>query len=184
MQTSLVQSCKSTVSIIAAASLLVVSTVTMAEKQNNSIKSKYDDEVISVVGQYPLSYYSKNLRKAEDQFFNEMNALVSDDDFKVSCETQRLQAFSRLKGRACEAAFVSRIIGDETQRNFDLMSLSSKLGNFDTVLPTRVKREIENRKLDYLEELAALINANPDLLKSYNELELAKIKYEIAKDIK
>lgn len=145
-------------------------------------------EVIEVEGQRHSSFYRRNLHMAEDAFFSMMNDLVTEDDFKVTCETRRLQAFSRLKGRACEAKFVSRLIGDKTQESFELMSQGKRLrsafgkeASFNVPTSGELRKKIEKRKKEYLEELVKQINSNPELLQAFNELQIAKQKYEQAK---
>ncbi|WP_371193389.1 hypothetical protein [Glaciecola sp. SC05] len=173
--------------IISTASLILVSVSIKAYSDDitpdaAAQAAQKDIEIIGVVGDQPLSYFKRLLRQKEDQFFSLTNELVSDDDFKVKCGTTLMQGFSRLKTRKCEAQFVSRLVGEQTQEQFDLMSLSTR-GNLSAAAPLlamrnnqQVQKRIQRRQQEYLNELTNLINSNPELLTAFNELELAKKK--------
>jgi hypothetical protein len=174
--------------------LLGLSTKAMSLTETDGLSQQVDPnnsaqelETIDIVGQYPLAYFRRNLVRKENAFFALMNTLVDDKDYKVTCEKKRIQAFSRLKERECEAHFVSRIIDEYTQSNFDFMSQSSMqmraeqhaimaLGN-----PATVKRKIEQKRKKQLKVMVDLINENKELLKAFNELEIAKYQLQLAK---
>lgn len=142
------------------------------EEQPSAINEN-DTEVIDVVGEQPLVFYRNNLHEAEDAFFGMLNDVIEDDDFKVTCNTQLIQAFSRLKDRTCEANFVSRITGRETRDGIDS-------GNQPT--SAKLRRQLDKKQREYAEILVAKINGDPKILRAYQELELAKQKYKAAKE--
>lgn len=137
---------------------------------------KPEAEAIDVVGEKPLSFYRKSLHKAEDSFFGLMNSMVEDEDFKVSCETKLVQAFSRLKERVCEANFVSRIMAGETREQAE--TTRSNLPS-----STKLRKELEKAQREYVEIMVEKINSSPELLQAYQQMELAKQQYQRAKDI-
>lgn len=142
-------------------------------------------ENVEVLG-YRDGYYQRNLIRTENAFFNLMNTLVDDDDFKVSCEMRAIKAFSRLKARTCEARFVSRIKSETTQRNFRQVSPGSMEGGVPgNSMPTpstyEVQSRINKRQEEQLEMMVKLIKENPSLFKAYQELEEAKRLVEESK---
>ncbi|MFC4701318.1 hypothetical protein ACFO4O_14200 [Glaciecola siphonariae] len=170
-------------SILAFYSLSASAAPTEASMQNAEQQYQSNIEAIDVIGDRPLSYYRRNLVKQENAFFDLMNQLIDEDDFKVTCKKQRMQAFSRLKARACEANFVSRIIGEATQQNFDSMSLSSRMGGPDgvnLVADVKIQLALKKRQREQLEAMVETINNNPELLSAYQALELAKQKVMLA----
>lgn len=156
-------------------------------QQPAELVSKKQIETIDVVGERPLSYFRNALHEKEELFFNAMNELVSDDDFKVKCRNTR-RIFSHLKERKCEAKFVSRLMNEQAEEQFDLMGPSTRqnLSGAPPLIAMRdnkqIQKRINSRQKEYLEEAKKLINSNPELLKTYNELELAKLHYNAAKE--
>ncbi len=173
---------KSIVSGLLLAGLTLSASNTYATQVNDAPSASKTTEIIGIVGTQHLSQFRRDLQNAENNFFSLMNTVVSDDDFKVECKTQHLQAFSRLKGRKCEANFVSRLIGEQTQRDFDLQGPGAKLANsFEMTSSVSVQLKLKQRQQDYLEELVTQINSNPHLLEAYNKLRIAKASYAEAK---
>ncbi|WP_371195204.1 hypothetical protein [Glaciecola sp. SC05] len=144
----------------------------VGQQEQSAAVNENDTEVIDVVGEQHLVFYRDNLHEAEDAFFGMLNEVIEDDDFKVTCKTQLIQAFSRLKERTCEANFVSRITGRETRDGIDS-------GNQPSTM--KIRRQLDKKQREYAEVLVAKINENPNILRAYQELELAKQKYQAAK---
>lgn len=134
---------------------------------------KNTPEVVDIVGEPPLAFYRNSLHEAEDSFFGMLNDTIEDDDFKVTCKTQLIQSFSRLKDRVCEANFVSRITSGETRDGAEGAALPSNL---------KIRRQLEKKQREYAELLVEKINGDPRILRAYQALELAKQKYKIAKE--
>ena len=154
---------------------------------SGSDKQQVDIEVIEVIGNRPLSFYRKNHFKAQNIFFNTMNDLVDDDDFKVDCGRVRSGTFSRLTVRACDARFVSRIRGERTQQKLDLMSrqaMENPPGDTSAIrLPNNFSTQkiLKKKQVEHAEMLVELIKENSGLRQAYFELVQAKNAYESKK---
>lgn len=149
---------------------------------NQTSTNEKDDEMehITVTGEDQLSVLRYNVYRAEEEFFNSFNDLLTNKDFKIACKNEKKHAFTRLKKRKCKSAFESDMSFEVTQT-----ALRSGRGGIKNS-PLKSEIHIEQQKLrkKQIAEMERLIKESPELQAKLIKLNQAKVKFESAKQTK
>lgn len=142
------------------------------QESKASSEATKDIEAISVVGEYSQAYYRDKMEKAELDFYEAFNALVTIDKYKVNCEAKTRSA-SRIKSTMCVPKYVTDRMAQETQD-------ARRSGK-----PLPRKKDIEFMVKDEREASLAyaekLVLANPALLEKLITMNETQRQHEAAK---
>lgn len=127
-------------------------------------------EEITVYGEKPLLGLRWQMQKAEKTFYDAFNELNSDDDFDVKC-AYSTNTGSRLAEYECIPRFV-RV--HQSQLN--------KQRQFGSAYIPEQKMDITEKRRQMQEELVALIESNPELLKAFTDALDAKKEYQTERE--
>lgn len=129
-------------------------------------------EEITVYGQKPLLGLRWQMQRAEKTFYDVFNELNSNDDFDVKCE-HKTQTGSRLTEYACTPRFV-RVHQSQLnkQRLYGGLYIPEK------------KMDIAGKQGQMREELVALIETHPELLKAFTDALDAKKEYQAERQVR
>ena len=108
---------------------------------------------------------------AEEVFFDQFNALNSDDDFDIHCYREA-ETGSHIKRRVCKANYLRRLEAEATQQA--LLSLQAT-GAGLVLDPVAETRQMDKLMLEEMERLAI---ENPELLEALQEFVGMKKAFE------
>ena len=128
-------------------------------------------EEIRVYGEKSLLRMRHEADIAEEVFFDQFNALNSDDDFDIHCYREA-KTGSRIRRRVCKANYFIRLEAEATKNT--LLSLQAS-GSSVFLDPTAEIRKMDKLMLEKMEKLAS---ENPGLLKALEEFVGLKKAYE------
>lgn len=170
--------------LILSQSLFISSVFAQQQESETTPEKKEKIETIEVTGERPADHYRRLMYSAEEDFYSLYNQLTDKSEFKVTCEYRSISAFSRLKKRSCEPAYLGLSQYEETQDAFNTVRKQKIMkGNIDKVsLPHHERRRAKKYREQQLEDLKKRLEESPELLAKYHALVQAKTKYEEAKE--
>ena len=162
--------------ILITGALVSLALITSGNCQNPSnSEAEADDaetiEEIRVYGTKSLLRMRHEVDIAEEVFFDQFNALNSDDDFDIHCYREA-KTGSRIKRRVCTANYFRRLEAEATRNT--RLSLQAT-GSAVFLDPTAEIRKMDKLLLEKMEKLAG---ENPGLLKALEEFVGMKKAYE------
>ena len=136
---------------------------------------------ITVTGQGNRNYFKRQMIRAETEFYDLFNELTSEEDFRIVCKTEKRHAFTNIKVRKCESLYESRIAYELTQRAFQLGSQNSTNASVPATKRGEYEKRVAERRQEQLEDMARVLEENPEFKEKLIALNKAKADYEESK---
>ncbi|BDX06024.1 hypothetical protein [Planctobacterium marinum] len=153
----------------------LVSGLAFAQQGTNEQKDN-SEERIEVLGQRTPTHYYKAMRRAEIDLYDQVNKMLTNDKYKISCERETYSVArnaTRLKKKYCLPKFVRERMGEETRKALE-----------DGVEPPtleQVELMVADEQEEALNAVAKVIEENPKLLELLIKYHTSAANYENVK---
>ena len=136
---------------------------------------------ITVTGQGNRNYFKRQMIRAETEFYDLFNELTTEKDFRIVCETENRHAFTNIKVRKCQSVYESRIAYELTQRAFQMGSRAGANIEVPATKRGEYAQRVAERRQEQLEDMARILEENPEFKEKLIALNKAKAEYEESK---
>jgi hypothetical protein len=136
---------------------------------------KEEVEVIGVVGERSLLYFSNEMQKAEIDFYDAFNALADEKKFTVQCRRTKRPG-SNISDKVCHPQFVLDRMAQETQAALETGAPYPKWEDIEFAV-----REEQAESIAYVEKV---VTENPQLMEKLLTLNAKQEMYEQQKNKK
>ncbi|WP_289032091.1 hypothetical protein [uncultured Paraglaciecola sp.] len=147
-------------------SLMLINNSSFSKEQSPSQVQQEDTEQIEVIGSKPLYYYRQQMVKTELKFYDSLNNLLENPQYKVKCKKEAVRQGSRITQRACYPQY---FLAKKAELTKIAMQTSGVLPS-DADVELMVKQE-KAASLAYIEKL---VEQNPELKKQLFEMYQSK----------
>ena len=147
--------------------------VETAQTPESSEPAEKDLEVIGIVGERSLLYFSNEMQKAEIDFYDAFNALADKKKFTVQCRRTKRPG-SNISDKVCHPQFVLDRMAQETQAALETGAPFPKWEDIEFAV-----REEQAESIAYVEKV---VTENPQLLEKLLTLNAKQEMYEQQKN--
>lgn len=134
---------------------------------------KEEVEVIGVVGERSLLYFSNEMQKAEIDFYDAFNALADEKKFAVKCRRTKRPG-SNISDKVCHPQFVLDRMAQETQAALETGAPFPKWEDIEFAV-----QEEQAESIAYVEKV---VTENPQLMEKLLTLNAKQDMYEQQKN--
>lgn len=145
------------------------------ELAETAAKEKEEVEVIGVVGERSLLYFSNEMQKAEIDFYDAFNALADEKKFVVQCRRTKRPG-SNISDKVCHPQFVLDRMAQETQAALETGAPYPKWEDIEFMV-----QEEQAESIAYVEKV---VTENPQLMEKLLTLNAKQDMYEQQKNRK
>lgn len=145
------------------------------ELAETAAKEKEEVEVIGVVGERSLLYFSNEMQKAEIDFYDAFNALADEKKFVVQCRRTKRPG-SNISDKVCHPQFVLDRMAQETQAALATGAPYPKWEDIEFMV-----QEEQAESIAYVEKV---VTENPQLMEKLLTLNAKQDMYEQQKNRK
>lgn len=137
-----------------------------------------DIEVIAVTGEHQLGWYRDQRYLKEVAFYNNMNNLIKDEEFHLTCKRNFRHNNSRLSKRYCQPQFFDTLKQDIALERTSLRSLDNIV--IEQMSDAEYRRAVAQKREEMAALVAEKIKASPELAQKLQELLEARKAYQLA----
>ena len=138
--------------------------------ENNALEV---DETIEIIGDYPLIYFKREMRKNERGFYKAYNALTQNKDFRISCHFSN-SAGSAVTRRVCKPKYLAKLYAESTRNNLSLGGMQNVMTlEYDLSFKMKLKK----KRAEALSDVERLLRTTPALQQKLQDYVNAKVKY-------
>ena len=149
--------------------------------ENNALEV---DETIEIIGDYPLIYFKKEMRKSERGFYKAYNALTQNKDFRISCSFSN-SARSHMIRRVCKPQYLAKLHAESTRNSLSLGGMQNGMtleyGGVQNVMTLEYdlsfKMKLKKKRAEALSDVERLLRTTPALQQKLQDYVNAKVKY-------
>lgn len=164
--------------LVVAFALSFSSAATSQEVNKEQLQNTEQEQVeqIEVLGKKPLLYYRRQMEQLELDFYDSINDLIENPDYRVTCrmETAGSGQVTRIKHKRCLPNYVRNRLALETQEAFEDGKPIPTIDDVEFLL--------KEEKEQALAAVAEVVEKNPELLKQLIKMNDAQTLYKQKRD--